>query len=31
MERALDGWFDWAVWKQENGHTDLVAAGHHAK
>lgn len=31
MELALDGWFDWAVWKQENGHTELVAAGHHAK
>jgi hypothetical protein len=31
MELALGGWFDWAVWKQENGHTELVAAGHHVK
>ncbi len=31
MELALDGWFDWAVWRRENGLTELVAAGHHPK
>lgn len=27
MELALDGWFDYAIWKTESGQTRLIAAG----